>query len=83
LANYFCIAFMFDNEVNNLFASLSAILAPAERDLLIATSRAASVLTPLPPVPAREFLRSHCGILPSRKGFLQPEHLGIHRFDRR
>jgi len=29
----------------------SAILAPAEKDLLITTSRAASVLTPLPPVP--------------------------------
>jgi hypothetical protein len=33
--------------------------------------------------PRREFLRSHCGILPSRNGFLQPEHLGGHRSKRR
>jgi hypothetical protein len=31
----------------------------------------------------REFLPSHCGILRSRDVFLQPEHSGIHRFERR
>jgi len=34
---------MFDNEVNKLFASFSAIFAPVEKGFLIATSRAASV----------------------------------------
>jgi len=34
---------MFDNEVNNLFASFLAILAPAEKGFLITTSLAASI----------------------------------------
>jgi hypothetical protein len=31
----------------------------------------------------RVYLRSQYGIFPIRSGFLQTEHLGIHRFERR
>jgi hypothetical protein len=31
----------------------------------------------------REFIHSHCGILRSCDVFLQPEHPGLHRFERR